>query len=179
MYEIMRYWDEDLSRNGMQSNAIRGGLAAPTEMVVSRLLKSVGPNARLVEDDWRRRSASLKAELVGEIGYFCRPDLARSLTELGLIDEYRLYLHPVVLGHGTPYFAGPRPAAPPYGSRSDGEDVMRLAYVPRLISRLAGWKTNRIRFDDRDTGRSGHRSSGECARHRERIHRGGTSEEAR
>jgi dihydrofolate reductase len=35
--------------------------------------------------------------------------LAQSLTELGLIDEYRIYLHPVVLGHGKPYFAGPRP----------------------------------------------------------------------
>jgi dihydrofolate reductase len=30
------------------------------------------------------------------------PHLAQSLTELGLIDEYRIYLHPVVLGHGTP-----------------------------------------------------------------------------
>ena len=35
------------------------------------------------------------------------PELAHSLTELGLIDEYRIYLHPVVLGHGKPYFAGP------------------------------------------------------------------------
>jgi riboflavin biosynthesis pyrimidine reductase len=33
--------------------------------------------------------------------------LAQSLTELGLIDEYRIYLHPVVRGHGQPYFAGP------------------------------------------------------------------------
>jgi hypothetical protein len=36
-----------------------------------------------------------------------RTDLAHSLTELGLIDEYRIYLHPVVLGHGKPYFAWP------------------------------------------------------------------------
>jgi hypothetical protein len=27
------------------------------------------------------------------------------ITELGLIDEYRIYLHPVVLGHGKPYFS--------------------------------------------------------------------------
>ena len=39
----------------------------------------------------------LKAERDGEIEV-AGPDLARSLTELGLIDEYRIYLHPVVLG---------------------------------------------------------------------------------
>ena len=35
------------------------------------------------------------------------PALAQSLTELGLIDEYRIYLHPVVLGRSKPYFARP------------------------------------------------------------------------
>jgi riboflavin biosynthesis pyrimidine reductase len=33
--------------------------------------------------------------------------LAGSLGNLGLIDEYRLYLRPVVLGHGKPFFSGP------------------------------------------------------------------------
>ncbi|MGO8484793.1 dihydrofolate reductase family protein, partial [Rhizobium leguminosarum] len=50
----------------------------------------------------------LKAERDGEIEV-AGPNLAQSLTELVLIDEYRIYLHPVVLGHGKPYFAGPRP----------------------------------------------------------------------
>ena len=35
--------------------------------------------------------------------------MARSLTGLGLIDEYRLYFRPVVLGRGKPFFAAPRP----------------------------------------------------------------------
>ena len=35
------------------------------------------------------------------------PDLAGSLTTLGLIDEYRLYLRPIVLGRGKPFLAGP------------------------------------------------------------------------
>ena len=48
----------------------------------------------------------LKAEFAGEIDVG-GPDLARSLTALGLIDEYRLYLHPVVLGRGKPFFASP------------------------------------------------------------------------
>jgi riboflavin biosynthesis pyrimidine reductase len=50
----------------------------------------------------------LKAERDGEIEV-AGPDLAQSLTELGLIDGYRIYLHPVVPGRGKPYFAGSRP----------------------------------------------------------------------
>jgi dihydrofolate reductase len=56
--------------------------------------------------------------------------LARSLTDLGLIDEYRLYLHPVVLGHGKPFFAGARPPLRFVASDSIGEDTIRLTYVP-------------------------------------------------
>jgi len=56
--------------------------------------------------------------------------LAGSLTNLGLIDEYRLYLHPVVLGRGKPFFAGPRPPLRLVASDRIGEDVIRLTYVP-------------------------------------------------
>lgn len=58
------------------------------------------------------------------------PDLAGSLTELGLIDEYRIYLHPVVLGGGTPFFTGPRPSLRLQDHRRIGQDVVRLSYVP-------------------------------------------------
>ena len=58
------------------------------------------------------------------------PDLARSLTDLGLIDEYRLYFHPVVLGRGKPFFAGPRPPLRLVASDLIGEDAIRLTYVP-------------------------------------------------
>ena len=95
----------------------------------SRSLKSVGPNARLVEDDLERAIRELKAERAGEIEV-AGPNLAQSLTELGLIDEYRIYLHPVVLGHGKPYFAGPRPPLRLMTSDRIGEDVIRLTYVP-------------------------------------------------
>jgi riboflavin biosynthesis pyrimidine reductase len=71
----------------------------------------------------------LKAELAGEIEV-AGPDLARSLTDLGLIDEYRLYLHPVVLGAGKPFFAGPRPRLRLMASELISEDVIRLTYVP-------------------------------------------------
>jgi riboflavin biosynthesis pyrimidine reductase len=92
-------------------------------------LESVGPNARLVEDDLEGAIRELKAERDGEIEV-AGPNLAHSLTELGLIDEYRIYLHPVVLGGGSPYFAGPRPPLRLMTHDRVGDDVIRLTYVP-------------------------------------------------
>jgi dihydrofolate reductase len=97
--------------------------------VVSRTLKSVGPNATLVEGDLETAMRRLKAEVDGEIEVG-GPDLARTLTELGLIDAYRLYLHPVVLGSGTPFFAGARPRLRLVGTDRIDEDVIRLTYAP-------------------------------------------------
>jgi riboflavin biosynthesis pyrimidine reductase len=57
------------------------------------------------------------------------PDLAESLTTLGLIDEYRLYLRPIVLGRGKPFLAGPRPPLRLVASDLVGE-MIRLTYVP-------------------------------------------------
>ena len=71
----------------------------------------------------------LKAEVDGEIEVG-GADLARSLTDFGLIDEYRIYLHPVVLGHGTPYFAAPRPPLHLVATDRMDDDVIRLTYVP-------------------------------------------------
>ena len=65
------------------------------------------PNATLVGDDFAAVIGGLKAQLTGGEFDVGGPELAQSLTDLGLIDEYRLYLHPVVLGHGKPFFAGP------------------------------------------------------------------------
>ncbi len=96
---------------------------------MSRSLKSVGPNATLVGDDLEAVIRGLKARLDGEIDV-AGPDLARSLTDLGLIDEYRLYFHPVVLGRGTPFFAGPRPPLRLVANDRIDEDTVRLTYVP-------------------------------------------------
>jgi riboflavin biosynthesis pyrimidine reductase len=97
--------------------------------VVSRPLESVGPNASLVADDLEAAVRGLKAELTGEIEV-AGPGLAQSLTALGLIDEYRLYLHPIVLGGGKPFFAGPRPRLRLVASDVIVEDMIRLTYVP-------------------------------------------------
>jgi riboflavin biosynthesis pyrimidine reductase len=97
--------------------------------VVSRSLKSVGPNATLVGEDVGALIRGMKAERAGEI-HVSGPKLAGSLTDFGLIDEYRLYLHPVVLGRGRPFFSGPRPPLRLVASDRIGEDAIRLTYVP-------------------------------------------------
>ena len=129
MYEVMRIWDEDVPEWGAEQLDFAAAWRSQPKWVVSRSLKSVGPNATLVEDDIEAAIRELKTRLVGEIEVG-GPDLARSLTDLGLVDEYRLYLHPVVLGRGKPFFGGPRPPLRLVASDLIGEDAIRLTYVP-------------------------------------------------
>jgi dihydrofolate reductase len=128
MYEIMRYWDDDHPEWTADESAFAAAWRKQPKWVASRTLTSVGPNASLLGGDLGSAIRQLKAEHDGEIEV-AGPDLARSLTELGLIDEYRIYLHPVVLGHGTPYFAAPRPPLRLISHDRIGE-VIRLVYVP-------------------------------------------------
>ena len=129
MYEVMRYWDDDHAEWGAEEEAFAAAWRSQPKWVVSRSLKSVGPNATLVSDDVERLIRKLKAERDGEIEV-AGPNLAQSLTQLGLIDEYRIYLHPVVLGQGKPFFAGPRPPLRLKAYDQIDDDVIRLAYVP-------------------------------------------------
>ncbi|HEX9170802.1 MAG TPA: dihydrofolate reductase family protein [Roseiarcus sp.] len=129
MYEVMRYWDDELPDWDAEERDYATVWRRQPKWVVSRSLKSVGPNATLVGDDVEAVVRGLKAKLVGEIDVG-GPDLARSLTDLGLIDEYRLYFHPVVLGRGKPFFAGPRPPLRLVVSDLIGEHTIRLTYVP-------------------------------------------------
>jgi len=127
MYEIMRYFDEDHPEWTPELHEFAAAWRNQPKWVVSRSLNSVGPNATLIADDVEAAIGGLKRELAGEISV-SGPELAQNLT--GLIDEYRLYLHPVVLGRGKPYFAGPRPRLRLVASDLMDEDTMRLTYVP-------------------------------------------------
>ncbi len=129
MYEVMRYWDEDHPEWDAEQRDFAAAWRRQPKWVVSRSLKSVGPNATLVSEDVEAVVLDLKTKLAGEIAV-SGPDLARSLTDLGLIDEYRLYFLPFVLGHGTPFFAGPRPPLRLVASDRIGEHTIRLTYVP-------------------------------------------------
>lgn len=129
IYEIMRYWDDDHPEWDEARWAFAAAWRRQPKWVVTRTLTSVGPNASLIGEDLDSAIRTLKAEHEGEIEV-AGPCLAKTLTELGLIDEYRIYLHPVVLGQGTPYFAGPRPPLRLVASDRIDESVIRLRYVP-------------------------------------------------
>jgi dihydrofolate reductase len=129
MYAIMRYWDEDSPDWDAEDREFAAAWRSLPKWVVSHSLKSVGPNVTLVADGFEQAIRRLKAELAGEI-QVGGPALAQSLTKAGLIDEYRLYLRPVVLGGGTPFFGGPRPPLHLAASDLIVDDLIRLTYVP-------------------------------------------------
>ena len=129
MYEVMRYWDEDHPEWSPAEHEFAAVWRQQPKWVVSRSLKALGPNATLVEGDIEKAVRGLKEVLAGEISV-SGPALAGSFTELGLIDEYRLYLHPVVLGHGKPFFAGARPRLRLLANELICEDTVRLTYAP-------------------------------------------------
>ena len=129
IYEVMRYWDEDQPDWDLGDHDFAAAWRAQPKWVVSRSLKSVGPNATLVAGDIEAFVRRLKAEVEGEIDV-AGPELAGCLTDLGLIDEYRLYFRPFVLGRGKPYFAGARPPLRLIAADPLGDDAVRLTYVP-------------------------------------------------
>ncbi len=73
------------------------------KIVFSRTLEKVEWNSRLVRDDIVGEIAKLK-EQPGMDMALGGPNLASTFIRLGLVDEYRLLVHPVVVGRGTPFF---------------------------------------------------------------------------
>jgi dihydrofolate reductase len=128
MYQIMRYWDDDQPDWDAVAHDFAAAWRAKPKWVVSRTLESAGPNATLVREGTGAFVRALRAKLDGEIDV-AGPELAGGLTALGLIDEYRLYFRPFVLGGGKPYFSGPRPPLRFVSAESVGEDAMRLTYA--------------------------------------------------
>src|SRR3954467_2831607 len=131
IYEIMRYWDEDRPEWDAVEHDFAAAWRAQPKWVVSRTLKSVGANATLVTEDLGAFVRRLKQDVDGEIDV-AGPTLAGSLTALGLIDEYRLYFRPFVLGGGKPDFCGPRPPLRLVSADAVGEDVVKLTYAAAM-----------------------------------------------
>lgn len=133
LYELMRYWDgDDWNQDDRAQDDLRAFAEAWRTMpkwVMSRSLKEVGPNATLIGNDVETAVRKLKAEIDGEIEVG-GPKLAASLAKLGLIDEYHIFLHPVVLGHGDPFFAGVQPKLRLVASERIGEGALKLTYAP-------------------------------------------------
>jgi dihydrofolate reductase len=127
LYEVMAYWetaDENPSTPDHELEFARIWKNLP-KIVFSKTLEKVEGNARLVRDGVAEEVATLKEQpgkdlAVGGAG------LASTLTKLGLIDEYRLFVSPVVLGGGTPYF-------PALDERIDLELVETRTFGSRVV----------------------------------------------
>jgi dihydrofolate reductase len=129
MYEIMRYWDVDQPEWDAGDHDFAAVWRSQRKWVVSRTLKSGGPNATLVADNVEALARRLKEDVDGEIDV-AGPTLAASLTDLGLIDEYHLYFRPLVLGAGKSYFARARPALRIIATDTFGDEAVRITCVP-------------------------------------------------
>jgi dihydrofolate reductase len=127
LYEVMRYWetaDQNPSLPDHELEFARIWQALP-KIVFSKTLDSVEGNARLVRDGVVEEVARLKEQpgqdlAVGGAG------LASTLIEAGLVDEYRLFVSPVILGAGTPYF-------PALGHRIELELVETRTFSSRVV----------------------------------------------
>ena len=129
LYGLMRYWDDDQPGWGSAEHKFAAAWRRTPKWVVSSTLDAVGPNAELLGSDLNDEVRRLKSQHDGEIEVG-GPKLANVLTERGLIDEYRIYLHPEVLGKGTPFFAAVRPPLRLASCEQIDSNVIRLSYVP-------------------------------------------------
>jgi dihydrofolate reductase len=106
MYELMAdYWptaESDPSATDVMRDFGRIWLEMP-KIVFSSTLDSVDWNSRLVSGDVGERLTEIRSEFDGDLGVG-GPTLASAFIERRLVDEYRLVVHPVVLGSGTPFF---------------------------------------------------------------------------
>jgi dihydrofolate reductase len=113
LYEVMAYWEtaEERSPSAAASELDVAQLEFARiwkqlpKLVFSKSLEAVEGNARLSRDDPVETVRALKEEDGGPIAVG-GAELAATLTEHQLIDEYHQFVYPVVLGGGRPFFAG-------------------------------------------------------------------------
>jgi dihydrofolate reductase len=106
VYEIMSaYWpraESDPNATPVMLEFARIWNATP-RYVFSTTLDHVEGNSRLVRGDVGEVLAQIRCEVDGDIDV-AGPTLASAFVERGLVDAYRLVIHPVILGAGTPFF---------------------------------------------------------------------------
>ncbi len=125
LYETMAYWEtagddpSDIARDFAQI------WQALPKVVFSRTLDTVqGTNVTLARDDLHAELTSLQASVEGDVGVG-GAGLAAEAARLGLIDEYRLFVYPVAVGGGTPFF--------PRDLRLDMELVETRTFSSRVV----------------------------------------------
>jgi dihydrofolate reductase len=105
LYEVMAYWEtagSDPNLPAVMRDYARIWNATP-KIVFSSSLESVAPGSRLVRGDPLTEFAAIRHEFPGDIGVG-GPTLAAAFARAGLVDEYQMVVHPVVLGAGTPFW---------------------------------------------------------------------------
>ncbi len=134
MYELMvAYWptaDQNPSAPPYEIDYAHIWKAVP-KVVFSKTLEGVDWNSRLVKDDARAEVAKLKA-LPGKNMSVGGLTLASDLAAAGLIDEYRLYYVPILLGSGKTAFAklSQRVRLQPIETRSFHSGIVLLRCTP-------------------------------------------------
>jgi dihydrofolate reductase len=103
LYESMVYWESEDPTWGPVEHEFAEIWRALPKVVYSTTLDSVEGNARLAREVDAEEIAAMKREPGKDIEVG-GATLAATLTRLGLIDDYRLFVVPIVLGAGTPYF---------------------------------------------------------------------------
>ena len=135
MWETMSpYWptaESDPSATEVMKEYGRVWVDTP-KIVFSSSLESVEGNTRLVRGgDIRDELAKIREEFSGDLEV-SGATLASAFIRAGLVDEYRLVVHPVVIGQGTPYW--PKLDEPlrlrPIDSKRFSSGVMYLGFAP-------------------------------------------------
>jgi dihydrofolate reductase len=104
LYQTMSVWETDPAfREDEASGAFADVWCALPKVVFSRTLERVQGNARLARGSVAEEVAAVLASTDGdvEIG---GAGLAGQAIELGLVDEFRLFRYPIIVGGGTPAF---------------------------------------------------------------------------
>jgi dihydrofolate reductase len=127
IYDLMRYWEPDQPHWGDAEREFATAWRAQKKWVVSQTLTEVGPNTTLISHDIEAAVRALKNQLPGQVDV-SGTIIAQSCAGWGLIDEYQLLIHPVALGSGKPFFAGPRPNLHLSACDRIGAEVIRLTY---------------------------------------------------
>ena len=105
--------------------------AMPKYVVSTTLTEATWTNTTILRGaDLAAEVARVKDKYQGDILVAGSATLVHSLTELGLVDEYRLMVHPVVLGTGKRLFTGAGPDLELVETRKAGPDVLLLIYRP-------------------------------------------------
>lgn len=131
MYEVMRFWETADTVEGLKPWEIEFAKAwqRVPKVVVSKTLRGVGANARLIRTDVESELRELKSRTDGLIDV-AGPTLAALCNRFGLLDEYRLYFQPVVLGKGKRYFAEPPGPLKLLGTEKLPQETTLLRFAP-------------------------------------------------